>query len=322
MLYRLPDKTKQFFFVLIKLSIVMAAFYFIYQKLVNNTELRFSDFSDFLSKNTVLSLKNIVSLLLLSLFNWFFEVLKWQTLASTIKRITFKNALEQSLGALTASLFTPNRIGEYGAKAIYYNSNYRKQIMLTNLISNVSQMSATLMLGIIGLSFFISKYNLNLNYYRLSIGLIIVLTFVLLVGLFFKNNKFNIKGFSFEKIKDFILSFPKSKLILGVVYSLIRYAIFSFQFYCLLIIFKIDISYLNAMEVITAMYLLASVIPTIFVFDVVIKGSIAVYLFSFLGINEFTVLSIITFMWIFNFVLPSAFGSYYVLNFNLPKNND
>lgn len=51
MMYSLPYKTKQFFFVLIKISIVMAAFYFSYQKLVNNAELGFSDLSHFSPKN-------------------------------------------------------------------------------------------------------------------------------------------------------------------------------------------------------------------------------------------------------------------------------
>jgi hypothetical protein len=76
------------------------------------------------------------------------------------------------------------------------------------------------------------------------------------------------------------------------------------------------------MMVITSMYLLASIIPSIFIFDVVIKGSVAVYLFSIVGIDEFTILSIIMIMWLLNFVLPSFFGSYYVLNFNLPKTDD
>ena len=74
------------------------------------------------------------------------------------------------------------------------------------------------------------------------------------------------------------------------------------------------------MIVITSMYLLASIIPSIFIFDVVIKGSVAVYLFSIVGVNELTVLCIVTLMWLLNFVTPSVFGSYYVLNFNLPKN--
>ena len=70
------------------------------------------------------------------------------------------------------------------------------------------------------------------------------------------------------------------------------------------------------------MYLLASIIPSIFIFDVIIKGSIAVYLFSLAGVNELIILSIITLMWGLNFVTPSVFGSYYVLNFNFPKNQD
>ena len=68
------------------------------------------------------------------------------------------------------------------------------------------------------------------------------------------------------------------------------------------------------------MYLLASVIPSIFIFDVLIKGSVAMYIFTIVGVNEFTILSIVLLMWILNFVLPSILGSYYVLTFTLPKN--
>jgi len=73
------------------------------------------------------------------------------------------------------------------------------------------------------------------------------------------------------------------------------------------------------MIVITSMYLLSSIIPTIFVFDVVIKGSVALYLFTIVGVNELTILCIITLMWILNFVLPSVFGGLFVLNFDYYK---
>ncbi|MFI1745216.1 lysylphosphatidylglycerol synthase domain-containing protein [Thalassobellus sediminis] len=323
MTYSLSYKTKQFFFVLIKLSIVVVAFYFIYQKLTNNNELQFSVFIDFLNENNIFSIKNITFLLILSFFNWFFEITKWQNLVIPIKKITFKNATEQSLGSLTASLFTPNRIGEYGAKAIYFTKNYRKQIMLINLISNLLQMSVTVILGIIGLSFFISNYNLTINNNNLLIILLSSITLIVLITFGIKEiSKFTIKGVSFEKIKHFISNFPKNKIGFGWFLSLIRYAIFSFQFYFLLIIFDTEITYFNAITGITSMYLLSSIIPSIFIFDVIIKGSVAVYLFAFLGINELTVLSIITIMWLLNFVLPSIIGSYFVLKFKLPKNDN
>ena len=69
------------------------------------------------------------------------------------------------------------------------------------------------------------------------------------------------------------------------------------------------------------MYLLASIIPSIFIFDVVIKGGIAVYLFSIIGIDELVTLSVVTLMWILNFVLPSILGSYYVLRFKFQTKN-
>lgn len=86
-MHRLPTyKTKQFFFVLIKLSIVVGAFYFICQKLLNNENLKISDFISFLSKTDAFSMKNVGFLMFLSIFNWFFEILKWKNLVICVKK--------------------------------------------------------------------------------------------------------------------------------------------------------------------------------------------------------------------------------------------
>lgn len=318
----LSYKTKQFFFVLIKLSIVVGAFYFIYNKLVNNGKLDFSEFATYLTKNNIFSTKNVLLLLFLSFFNWFLEILKWQKLVSSIKKTSFFEALQQSLGSLTASLFTPNRIGEYGAKAIYFSKQFRKRIVLLNLIGNLMQMAITIIFGTIGFMLFVKQYPIEINTHRVSRVLIII---VIVFGFFIfgiKQKKYKIKGFSIEKVKQFVrkLSFRISGF--AFLMSLLRYFVFSFQFYFLLQLFAVELDYFQAMIIITSMYLLASIIPSIFIFDVVIKGSVAVYLFSFAGVNEFTVLCVITLMWLLNFVLPSIFGSYYVLNFNFDKQND
>ena len=322
MIRALSYKTKQFFFVLIKLSIVIGAFYFIYNKLTNNNQLDFSLFIDFVLKNTVFSSKNSIFLLFLTIFNWFFEILKWQNLVSFIKKISFKEAMEQSLGALTASLFTPNRIGEYGAKAIYYSKQFRKRILLLNLLGNSFQMLVTTLFGVIGFIVFSNRYDIEISFIKLSRLLIIVAFILAIVVIGFKENRYRIKGFSIERIKDYFSKIPSKIHALNITYSLVRYLIFSFQFFFLLKIFEVDLSYIDAMVVITSMYLLASIIPSIFIFDVVIKGSVAVYLFSFVHINEFTILCIITLMWLLNFVLPSIFGSFYVLNFNWYNSED
>lgn len=317
----LPYKAKQFFFVLLKLSIVVGAFYFIYNKLTTNNKLDFQIFGEFLAENNVFSLKNVLFLLILSIFNWFFEILKWRNLVSIINNISFKNALEQSLGSLTVSLFTPNRIGEYGAKALFYNFGFRKKIVLLNFLGNMMQMLVTFLFGIVGLYFLITKYPVDINYHKLArfLSIILIISSITFFGL--KKKEITIKGISIEKVLSFFKNIPFKHYLFCFNTSAFRYFIFSFQFFYLLHLFGVEVSYLNAMIVITSMYLLASIIPSIFIFDVVIKGSVAVYLFSIVGVNELTTLSIVTCMWLLNFVIPSIIGSVFVLKFKLPKNN-
>lgn len=319
---QLSYKSKQFFIAIIKLSIIVGTSYYIYNRLLQNENLDFSEFVSFLTKIDAFSTKNILFLLILTFFNWFFEILKWKTLVNTIKKISFFEALEQSLGGLTGSLITPNRIGDYGAKAIYYANQYRKRIVLLNLLGNVSQMTITTILGIIGLVIFYSTYDLELNYYKVSRFLIIIAVMASFAAFGLQQSRFKIKGFSIEHLIEFIKKLPRKIYISSFILSLIRYGIFSFQFYFLLQIFGVDIDYKTAMVVISSTYLLASIVPSLAVFDVLIKTSAAVYLFSFLGIDELTILSISTLMWLFNFILPSIFGSYFVLNFKLPKTED
>jgi hypothetical protein len=312
----LSYKTKQLFFMLIKLSIVIGAFYFIYYKLTSNEHLNFTVFVDFLAKNDVFSLKNIVFLLFLTFLNWFFEILKWQNLVQIINDISFLDATKQSLAALAASLFTPNRIGDYAAKAIYYKASDRSKIMLLNLMSHMMQMSVTTVFGIIGLIFFICTYNPEISYYKLG-RVIIILVIALSFTMFgTKQNTFTVKGFSLKKIIGFIKGISRTTHLKNAFYSVIRYFVFSFQFFVLLKIFGVDVFYFNAMVVITTMYLLASIIPSVFIFDVIVKGSVALYIFDMVGVNDLTVLSIMTLMWIMNFVIPSIAGSFFVLRFN------
>ena len=316
MISGLPYKTKQLFFMLIKLSIVIGAFYFIYNRLTTNLYLNFADFIDFLKENGVFSMKTILFLLILSFFNWFFEILKWQNLVQIIEKISFFDAAKQSLAALTASLFTPNRIGDYAAKAVYFKSSKRRKVVLLNLLSNIMQMTATTIFGLTGLCFFIYTYNPEISHYKLG-RFIIILVLVLSFTLFgAKQSKFTIKGFSFQKVINFISNIPKTVHLKNALYSIVRYLIFSFQFYILLQLFGVDVSYFNAMVVITTMYLAASIIPSVFIFDVVIKGSVALFVFEIVGVNDLTILSIITLMWILNFVIPSIIGSFFVMRFN------
>ena len=319
MLTAISHKTKQFSLVLIKLGLVVAAFYFIYTKLFHNSVLHFDKFVQNFMDFRSISVNTILILMLLSIFNWLFEILKWQTLVGCISKISLNEAITQSLGALTASLLTPNRIGDNGAKAMYYKRHLRKKIMLLNLVGNSAQMAITTIFGTLGFIYFTLHYEPELNYKGPFIWFgVICFIFIMLVWSF-RAKWLKKQKKSIYKLLYFIKNISKMILLKTVLFSLVRYLIFSFQFYYLLLLFGVELNYLEAMVIISSLYLLSSIIPSIFIFDVVIKGGFAVYLFGLIGVAETIVLSIITLMWILNFVLPSVYGSYYVLTFKLPK---
>ena len=223
----LPYKTNQFFYLLIKLSIVFGAGYFIYNKVFNNENLDFSVFVDFLSKNEVFSLKNAIFLCLLSVFNWFFEILKWKNLVDFLQKITFNQALKESLSALTASLFTPNRLGDYAAKILYYPTKLRKRIIFLNLMANMAQMTITVVLGLIGLFLFQTNYDLEISSFKVvrMAAILLIISFLTIVSV--RQNKLKIKGLSFRKIVTFFKDIPLSIHLKNLGFSLRRYLIFS-----------------------------------------------------------------------------------------------
>lgn len=313
MIYSLTHKSKQFFWLFIKLSIVFGCGYFIWLKLTYNSQLTFSSFYQKLIGNNIFSTKKLIFLFLFSFLNWFLEILKWQTLVGFINKISFRFACIQSLASLTTSLITPNRIGEYGAKACYYKKILRKQILSLNLVGNLHQLLATLFFGVLGLIYFVSTQNTKLDVNKISYSVIIGFTGVLILFLLWKYtiSKKNI-------FKSYSVKITRNQHIKISSISILRYLVFSNQFYFLLHIFNVNITYLDAITAISTLYLMSSFIPMLSLFDAVLKGSIAVFIFTFLEVDVLTVLSITTLMWLLNFVIPAIIGSYFVLTFN-PK---
>ncbi|NVK52387.1 MAG: flippase-like domain-containing protein [Flavobacteriaceae bacterium] len=310
-------KSKQFFTLVVKLFIVIGCGYFIYYKLFKNQQLQFDAFFSNSVKNELFSIKNITFLLILTAFNWFFEIKKWQVLVSYLKNISFFEAAKQSLASLTASLITPNRIGEYGAKALYFESGDRKQILALNLVGNLFQLLATIVFGIFGIIYF--AFNFTLDKSLLNFMLVIGTLFIVLIIAALLLKKLSYKGYSLQTFIQYTKKTSKKSNLKVLILSFARYSIFLHQFYFMLLLFNVEIQYTEAIFSIFTMYLLASLIPMLSFFDVVVKSSAAILIFSYFNINEIAILSTVMLMWIFNFVIPSIAGSYFVLTFKSVK---
>lgn len=311
MMIAIPHKAKQFLVFLIKVLIVCGAFYFIYNQLANNDKLDWQQFTVLFKKNQ--SVSGILFLLLLSFLNRFFEILKWQNLVSVYRKITLAEATEQVLGSLTAGIFTPNGLGEYAGKALYYEKPAAKKIIFYNLICNGVQMILTVVFGVFGLLYF------NANFHIITTKTVAVIfgaTLLLFVVSFFIKS-FSFKGYSLEKLVHKINQIPKHVHRKNIILGICRYLVFSHQYYFLFLAFDVDLPYLTLMSAITSIYFLASSLPSFQFLDFAVKGSVAVFFFELLGVNEWIVVFITTLMWFLNVVIPVIIGSYFVLNFKL-----
>ena len=314
----ISHKTKQLFVFAIKLTIVIAAAYFIYQKLAYNSALNFDDFTSQVSQTKLFTPFIITALLFASFLNWLLEVLKWRTLVSHLKKITIWESTAHTLGSLTASLFTPNRVGEYGAKALFFGKTEQKRIVGLNFLGNLAQLAATVVFGIAGLIGFVLVFSVAIPW-NLLLRISVVCILFLGIGIWLIRKKpFQKLLFSWKRLRAFFASVSGEIHLKNLCYALLRYLIFAHQFYILLYLFDPSISYGITMCMITSLYLITSLIPMLFIFDVVVKGSVAVWLFSYLSIPELTILSVVALMWILNFVLPSIMGSYFVMTFSVP----
>lgn len=303
----ISNKTKQYLTLIIKLIIVFGAFYFIYDKLAHDEKLSWKQFSDILQHKFTIAW--ILFMLCFSILNRFLEILKWKNLVSVIEKISLYTATKQVLAGVTAGLFTPNGIGEYAGKALYFQKKETKRVLFLNLICNGIQMVLTVTFGLLGLLYL--KYYM---YFSVLFG-----TLLLLLTFLFLTKNATIKGYSIDLFLDKIAEIPKKIHQKNIILAIARYLTFSHQYYFLFLLFGVEIDYFTLMATITAVYFIASSLPSFQFLDFVVKGGVAIWFFDKLNIEEYIVLFISTFMWLLNVVLPVLVGSYFVLIFKTDK---
>jgi len=238
----ISHKTKQFGVFIIKLLIVIAAFYFIYDQLAHNDKLDWERFLVLYHKNQ--SFTGISFIVFLSFLNRYLEILKWQNLAKVVRKISVYEATKQVLAALTLGVFTPVGVGEYAGKALYFEKKETKKIIFLNLICNGIQIVATGFFGLLGI--------LLLGYWLWSLGILVFTVVFLLVSYFTKT--IAIKGYSIDNLIQRINEIPKSIHRKNFLLGMCRYLVFSHQYYFLFVAFDVELSYITLMATITTVY--------------------------------------------------------------------
>ena len=316
----------------IQLAIFLATYLFIYKQVFHNSNL----------PELIQTVKNDVAkpeiqllfpvILLMMALNWCLEAVKWQYLIGKIEKVSFFKAFQAVLTGVSISSFTPNRVGEFFGRVFILREASHIEGILITMVGSVSQLLITVFAGSASLVILIPRllpeaaYSHGYLYY----GIIAIVTALdlILLGLFFNLSflsavKERILQNRWEKVRRFfrVFAFYRNReLAVVMLLSLTRYIVFSTQFYLLLRLFDVNIPYPTAMMLISLVYFMMAIIPTIALTELGIRGSVALYFFGIYFGHMHTTLANLslgifassTILWMINLGFPALIGTIFV----------
>ena len=308
---------------LIKIGIVALALFFLYQQLNVKSGVDTHSIVDII---TILKGNYIIVIVVvfMMLLNWFLEALKWRFLIAKIEKVSMKRSLRAIFSGITVSAFTPNRVGEYGGRVFCLEKADRIQAVLITVIGSMAQLLTTIIFGSIGLLYLPSyQSDFSLFFDKVSFAypvfaFILILLNVLLVLLFLNvsvlTNVLTKISFlkKFEKYSGVFSFYSFEELLKVLGYSVARYAVFTTQFFILLQLFDVQILYADAIILIMSMLFVISVIPTIAITEIGVRGSVALFLFGLVSANTVGIFSATFVLWVINLLIPSLIGVFFI----------
>ena len=308
---------------LLKIGIVAFALFFLYEQLTAK-----SSFEQFNNGDVLQQIKGHYSILivivLMMFLNWFLEALKWQFLIKKIEEISFSRSVRAVFSGITVSAFTPNRVGEYGGRVFCLEKADRIQAVFITIIGSMAQLITTIFFGSIGILLlpslmpeFTQILSLMEYSYPILVFVFLLLNSLLIViylntsvlSLLLSRIKFLNK---YEKYNSVFSFYSVEELAKVLLFSVARYAVFTTQFFILLHVFGVVINYTDALVLIMTMLFVISVIPTIAITEIGVRGSVALFLFGLISSNTVGILSATFVMWIINLLLPALIGTAFI----------
>ena len=138
--------------LLLKITIVVLAFYFLYQQVVSKKS--FDGFDLLFIKQTIFKNQGLIILVFFMMFfNWFLEAVKWKFLIKKIEKVSMLTAFRAVFSGITVSVFTPNRVGEYGGRVFCLEKADRIQAVLITVLGSMAQLLTTIFFGSMGILF-------------------------------------------------------------------------------------------------------------------------------------------------------------------------
>ena len=252
----------------------------------------------------------------LGLLNWSLEALKWQLLARKIAHIRWNEAFQGVLAGLALGFVTPNTLGDYAARLWMLDQRNRLEAVGAVMLGRVAQLYSTLLVGLLALVYF-ARVQLPARP-ELAIAAIALCAILLLAGVGVALNRRFVRLLPRFRVTRplarylrVLETYRPAEVFAIAGLSLLRYGVFSGQFFLLLRIFGISLPPLDAFTGIALVYLAKSVVPALhFLSDLGVREVSALYIFDFYHAAPAAVLAATLSLWLLNMLLPALSGSF------------
>lgn len=270
----------------------------------------------------------LIAVIILVPINWGFETLKWQILIKTFLKQSFLKSYKAILGGITISIFTPNRIGEYGGRILFVEAKYNWKAIVATLVGSLGQLLVLLSTGLIGTLYFVYTYvGEELYILQIIFFLGIALVGIMVFGFFNIDLVVNVISRIPQSYKlrryirhvNVLRKYSNKDLAHSLLYAFLRYMTYSIQYYLMLKFFGIDVAFFAAITGIATIFFLQTSVPLPPVMGLLTRGQIALYVWGFFTNTNADILGASFGLFIINLVIPALLGMILIVKINVLK---
>lgn len=272
----------------------------------------------------------LLLVLLMMVVNWGIEARKWQLLVQPLEDIPFLRSFYAILSGVSFSVNTPNRIGEYGGRVLYLKNTNKLRAISVTLVGSFSQLIVTIFIGLIGLVYYINNFNIikSNSYFAPNFWEKIVLFILIAVAaatlFFYFRLQVIVSIFNririlhrFRRYVVVINRFSTATLARLLLLSACRYVVFSAQYLILLRLMGVEILWWQGFLMVSTIYLVMSLLPTIAIAEIGIRGQVGLYFLGLLSNNSVGIIAATFGIWFINLIIPAIAGSILMLGIRI-----
>ncbi len=313
--------------IMIKLVLAMLISYVIYNQIFARENIK--ELTDaFTARWTIEFIPWLAMAIILMPINWIFETLKWRVLIKQFDKNSFWQHYKAIFAGISFSIFTPNRIGEYGGRILLVDAKNNWKAVVATLVGSFSQLLILLSFGVLGFIYFISQFT-NTEAYLIWSSTLLVIGIVGLLYFCFFNIDLTIPIIQrlarTERLRKYthhfevLRNYSKYELSLALRYALLRYFVYAFQYYLILRFFGIEVSLLTGLSGIATIFLLQTSIPLSPILGLFVRGEIALFVWGYFCSNQLNILASTFSLWVLNLIIPALIGVLFIVNINVLK---